>query len=107
MTQTVEITDVRSLDEFRNLIKPIAQAAYDRVANLPKEPGKIRINIEPETCVEILTDEFVQILPEEYVNRSESQMGALRYVRQSELRKTIPAEVVADTIGKMKTVVLV
>jgi len=107
MTQSVEITDVRSLDEFRNLIKPIAQAAYDRVANLPKEPGKIRINVEPETYLEILTDEFVQRLPEEYVSRSKSQMGALRYVRQSELLKTIPAEVVVDTIGKMKTMVLV
>jgi len=107
MIQSVEITDVRSLDEFRNLIKPVAQDAYDRVANLPKEPGKIRINVEPETCVEILTDEFVQKLPEEYVKRSKSQMGALRYVRQSELRKTVPAEVVVDTIGRMKTLVLV
>ena len=107
MTQSVEITDVKSLDEFRNLIKPVAQAAYDRVANLPKEPGRIRINVEPETYVEILTDEFVQLLPKEFVKRSNDQMGALRYVRQSKLCKTIPAEVVVDIIDKMKTVVLI
>jgi len=106
MTQSVEFTEIKNLDEFRNLIRPFAQAAYDRVANLPKEPGKIKINVDPETYVEILTDEFVRLLPKEYVKRSKDQMGALRYVRQSKLCKTVPTEVVLDTISEMETMVL-
>lgn len=104
MTKSVEITEIRSVDDFRNLIRPVAQAEYDRVASLPQEAGRIRINIEPETAVAIATDEFTRLLPKGYLRRNGVQKNAHSGRPSLILRKTIPVGVVVDTIRKMTTV---
>lgn len=103
MTQLVEITEIRSLDEFRNLIRPVAQAEYDRVASLPQETCRIRINVDPETAVAIATDEFTRLLPKAYLRRSGVRKKAHSGRSSLILRETVPVDVVIDTIRKMTT----
>ena len=103
MTQLVEITEIRNLDDFRNLIRPVAQAEFDRVASLPKEAGRIRINVEPETTVAIATEEFTRLLPKAYVRLSSIQEGTRSSRASFDLHRTVPEDVVLDTIKKMTT----
>ena len=95
MTQLLEIKEIRKLDEFRDLIRPIAKVDHDRIAGLPSEPGKIRINLDSEAMVSAATDEFVKLLPKEYVKQS-----------LAELSKAVPEDIVEETIRRMTTIVM-
>ena len=103
MTKLVEITEFRNLDDFRNLIRPVAQAEHDRVAGLTQETSRIRINIEPETAVAIATDEFTRLLPKAYVSCSASQERTCSGRPGLDLSMAVPEDVVVDTIKKMTT----
>ena len=107
MRTMVTINDIASLNEFRNLILPVAQANYEYIASLPPSgPGKHGMNVSPELMLLLTADEFMRKLPKEYVVPTRKPNTLLYSGKKVAIGKTIPRDVVIDTLYKMKTVIM-
>lgn len=107
MRTMVTINDIASLDEFRDMMLPVAQANYEYTVSLPPSaPGKHRINVAPELMLLLTADEFMRKLPKEYVVRTRQSNELLYSGRNVAIRKTIPRAVVIETLYKMKTIIM-
>ena len=60
----------------------------------------------PELMLLLTADEFMRKLPREYVVRSQKPNELLYSGKKVAIGKTVPRDVVIDTLRKMKTVIM-
>lgn len=89
-----------------NGVLPAARAEFERTASLPTRPNKHYINIDPDLMASLAAYEFVQKLPREYKKRTKRPNESMYPHKKIAICRTVPHNVVMDTIRKMRTVFL-
>ena len=103
MGTSLTIQTISSLADFVAWVQPACQASHEVVNPPPRKKDKVSLNILPEAAASIAADEFVQKLPPEYTKRITKPNPNLPSGRKIDLRKPVPAEVVLNTVRRMKT----